>query len=483
MRIHPFPAKSKFLRAATRSLVTGLSFPSLAVADIVFVVDAPASLGVRGAVPSYAGPVSSTFDLSTGGDSATGLTGTLTLAATSGFYEPNRDPQSFNGNSASFLRGPTSTATWQASGYAPGSIVDVYATWAIQKNLATVVPYHVNGGMTVTKSHQVAPVVDLALADPKGGTQIFELIGSYAANTSGEINVVVDGSGGFTSVDAMAFSVKTTAFPQAKTTTIINSPKQNIFAAGRSTPPQQSGGGGGLLPMEIPLSPGLNRILFFTAVTGSGNFANGRAGYSFDEDGRNQSSFSTNAFQWNGISGIYATDHIGFLTGCFLTENAPVDPAPPRDVFTDVDFPSLSPAVAQLFFIGDGKTASGESQIFRIPDEATRLFLGFTDSADILGGGLPGWYDDNIGQIVSSFRITELDPRLSGVTKAGQKCYVTASNLIPGKTYQLMTTSSPSSNLWTSVQAFVSPPAGVYLCEDPLATEVSKLYRLEMAKP
>jgi hypothetical protein len=57
-----------------------------------------------------------------------------------------------------------------------------------------------------------------------------------------------------------------------------------------------------------------------------------------------------------------------------------------------------------LFFIGDGLTGtgSGDTQIFYIPDSATRLYLGFIDFNDIT---FYAYYHDNYGSLSASFEI------------------------------------------------------------------------------
>lgn len=118
-----------------------------------------------------------------------------------------------------------------------------------------------------------------------------------------------------------------------------------------------------------------------------------------------------------------------FLVGVFLDDSEPQDPAPVRldfsaTVLTDPSnnrygehFLELRPALRQIFFIGDGLTETGQGgrQIFHVPDEATRLFLGFADSYNfgLVGcncppGGctpapndtsLAGFYLDNSGEL------------------------------------------------------------------------------------
>ncbi|MBT8074679.1 MAG: hypothetical protein HKP21_13355, partial [Xanthomonadales bacterium] len=56
---------------------------------------------------------------------------------------------------------------------------------------------------------------------------------------------------------------------------------------------------------------------------------------------------------------------------------------------------SLTPALGQVFFIGDGFNSVPEAQHFIAPAGATRLFLGIPDGFGFVGQ--PGAYDDNDG--------------------------------------------------------------------------------------
>jgi hypothetical protein len=84
----------------------------------------------------------------------------------------------------------------------------------------------------------------------------------------------------------------------------------------------------------------------------------------------------------------------------------PTDPAPLALDFTNnTSFEEISPLLKQTFFIGDGLTGSGSGNIqrFLVPNQATRLFLGFADGATIQG--LPGHYSDNGGSLVANFEL------------------------------------------------------------------------------
>jgi len=80
-----------------------------------------------------------------------------------------------------------------------------------------------------------------------------------------------------------------------------------------------------------------------------------------------------------------ATVLAGVLVGVFLNNNAPIAPAPAGRDWTGSNgtAATISPALQEVFFIGDGRTGTGSGalQTFVIPTGATRLFLGVADSA------------------------------------------------------------------------------------------------------
>jgi hypothetical protein len=67
---------------------------------------------------------------------------------------------------------------------------------------------------------------------------------------------------------------------------------------------------------------------------------------------------------------------------------------------------SLSPALGQVFFIGDGVTNANVIQQFIAPALATRLFLGIPDGFAFVG--VPGYYDDNDGSYRIRIGINEI---------------------------------------------------------------------------
>lgn len=193
---------------------------------------------------------------------------------------------------------------------------------------------------------------------------------------------------------------------------IIVDGRANIFAAGHAIAPDLAGGGTqpGLFPPAFSFAPQQNLALVFSSVTGTASMS---AIGPFDGPDGGVGSGTTQIFSLGGISGLIATDRYGPLVGVFLSDAEPVDPAPPRLDFTgNVDFISLSPLLNQVFFIGDGRTASLQTQTFIVPSAATRFFLGFVDG-DVFTHE-PGFYSDNRGSLLANFTISTV-PEPSGL--------------------------------------------------------------------
>lgn len=95
----------------------------------------------------------------------------------------------------------------------------------------------------------------------------------------------------------------------------------------------------------------------------------------------------------NGIGTTRAP--LNALVGIFLNDNAPNLSATSTGLDfslpTSRDFTSLSPALKQVFFIGDGLNSAGTLQTFNPPSGATRLYIGIVDEK--------GWWWDNVGNL------------------------------------------------------------------------------------
>jgi hypothetical protein len=126
-------------------------------------------------------------------------------------------------------------------------------------------------------------------------------------------------------------------------------------------------------------------------VTGSVNFVPGPSGD--PPDGGVSASTPAN----NGISG--ASWPANALVGVFLDNSLPTAALAPADLNFSTpgsrSFTSLSPALKQAFFIGDGLSGNGTGavQTFVVPTGATRLFLGTSDGV--------GWFNNS-----GSFTVT-----------------------------------------------------------------------------
>ena len=184
-----------------------------------------------------------------------------------------------------------------------------------------------------------------------------------------------------------------------------------IFLAGRTDlviPPASDPWPGGLirhgsptpeeiqetLPPFIPVSGG-DVIRATDPAIGGVSFYNGFGVNVFGPSGNGLS--GSNLSPFGGISGYRGPQ--GPLSGVFLDDTIPVSGPQPTLDFSPaglgINFPTLSPALGQVFYIGDGVTSGGIFQEFIAPVGATRLFLGIPDGFGFNGG--PGAYDDNDG--------------------------------------------------------------------------------------
>ncbi len=91
----------------------------------------------------------------------------------------------------------------------------------------------------------------------------------------------------------------------------------------------------------------------------------------------------------NGIGDLWAP--MNSLVGVFLGSQSPTNSQTPPPVldfrYTGLNFTTLSPALAQPFFIGDGWTTNRVQQQFLAPAGAVRLFLGTMDVCEWANNG------------------------------------------------------------------------------------------------
>ncbi len=161
-------------------------------------------------------------------------------------------------------------------------------------------------------------------------------------------------------------------------------------------------------PESVSVNGGM---LFSFDVSGYVHYYNGNATTAdpgFGPDGGLPDGSSLSSL--GGISGYEGPQ--GALVGIFLDDSVPSgwtglpDTADFRTTGIGTSFTSLSPELGQVFFIGDGFTETGETQIFAAPDDATRLFLGIPDGFSFVGA--PGAYEDNDGSFQAEIKAIPL---------------------------------------------------------------------------
>lgn len=192
---------------------------------------------------------------------------------------------------------------------------------------------------------------------------------------------------------AVSFALPVAALAQSTT---VNG-TDVIYSAGSSTLSASSVGG--TTPAGIISVSGDSYVTFSVSGQvmlniGSGNNYN-------DPDGVGAAPASSTNTGYNSISGIDAPN-AGYLVGVFLASGGPSGSAP-----TTLDYlaggnastssSSYTPALDQVFFIGDGLTGdgTGSTQDFYVPAGASELVLGISDSCNYNGG--PSCYNDNQG--------------------------------------------------------------------------------------
>ncbi|MGZ8847014.1 MAG: hypothetical protein ACXW3C_11175 [Pyrinomonadaceae bacterium] len=168
--------------------------------------------------------------------------------------------------------------------------------------------------------------------------------------------------------------------------------QSNVFRAGTG---EADALGGGEPAPSVTFKAGAGKVLTFSAVTGSVSCCSGGDSFN-DADGGTFAGGVTDVQSAGGISGITHPGKTMFLVGVFTDNSSPKGPAPPRLDATSER--NLTPVLFQTFFIGTGKGKSIE-----VPPTATRLYLGFADASSFTGP--PGAYDDNVGELIATFRI------------------------------------------------------------------------------
>jgi len=143
-------------------------------------------------------------------------------------------------------------------------------------------------------------------------------------------------------------------------------------------------------PVEVAVTPGQWLVISATGTTDHCDF--GLCGLAGPEGDPGEGPWSHAFGDENGMSDVIAP--IDGLLGVFLGPGVPNPTAPSLLDFStaaSTDFSALSPELQQVFFIGDGLQLDGlTSQIFIVPNGATRLFLGTMDGFD---------WNNNVGSL------------------------------------------------------------------------------------
>jgi hypothetical protein len=178
----------------------------------------------------------------------------------------------------------------------------------------------------------------------------------------------------------------------------------DIYASGHNTLPATIYPG--TFPVSDSFAAASNQLLTFSSVTGT-------VGCNFvitnGPDGTCYPGVNTRVTSYGGLSGISAKQANMFLVGVFLDSSEPSGSGPSVLSYNfgtglSTSDPEFSPGLDQVFFIGDGLTGtgSGDQQLFNVPSDANRLFLGFADSFD----SVPSYYADDVGAVTATFAIT-----------------------------------------------------------------------------
>ena len=157
--------------------------------------------------------------------------------------------------------------------------------------------------------------------------------------------------------------------------------------------------------VSIPVTPG--EVLTISSVSGGAKNDPAQSTY-FNADGSQQ---GTMYFYDDGASGGVsehgmsdATMPLNSINGVFLSNTQPDSGTVPAalDFTTQAsrDYTSISPAVQQVFYIGDGQTSGSVQQQIVVPAGATRFFLGTMD----------GWeWSNNVGGYTATITETAIE--------------------------------------------------------------------------
>ena len=142
-------------------------------------------------------------------------------------------------------------------------------------------------------------------------------------------------------------------------------------------------------PAQVGLTMSGGQSMTFDGAAGSATYDPGVAAVS--ADGNTGQCVTNTAGGEHGLSNVVAP--INAIMAVFVSDTAPGSSASPATLnFSTAasrDFTTLSPALNQVFFVGDGRTSAGAVQQFIVPPGGTRLFMGDMDAYQ---------WNNNVGQ-------------------------------------------------------------------------------------
>jgi hypothetical protein len=227
----------------------------------------------------------------------------------------------------------------------------------------------------------------------------------FAVASTGESNMErVAGIGSLIMLAAMSsFDARASNPAKPEPVTLVVDSHMDAYQAGGN-----ADGSDGIPPVaySFPATPG--QVLVFSSVTGSWTCRLDIAPYGPDGKMGGCLGYGGAPFPPTGaLSGFNLTDFNGPLVGVFLEDTLPSSPPPGLRFYGSdnsqggikINFQVLSPAIGQLFFIGDGRRGfnapSSKPQFFNVPPTATHLYLGWLDV----------YFSDNAGKVHAHFTI------------------------------------------------------------------------------
>jgi hypothetical protein len=182
-------------------------------------------------------------------------------------------------------------------------------------------------------------------------------------------------------------------------------------------------GSDGIAPVVFSFPERAWRTMTFPSVGGGWSCQNGYPDYGADGETTGYCLTSGGPANLNSVgrfSGYQTTDFVGGLVGVFLEDALPAFAAAALRFYvnsnvdggTQTDFLTLSPKIGQVFFIGDGLTATGAGNIqtFFVPTAATHLYLGYVDNCRAPNNTVPNCYSDNAGSLSVTVRLQQYVP-------------------------------------------------------------------------